>query len=926
MARSIDVQMRLTALDRTGGALAGVSRNLRDIDRQANAINRSGRTMGRSFGAMGRSTGAMSRSAGAMASATGAMNGTLVGMGARFVGPAAMGYALVEATNSARNFETRLTEIRKKAGLTAEETRKLGEEAKALATSGEIAAPLDEILAGYERGAAAGVLKDDLKEFAFLSAKASDALEMPAEDIGNAMGVFNKTIGVAMKDMEALLDVTNALEDAGTASASGIIDVLSRAGPMMKNVGFTPEQTAALAATALNAGLPSDVASRMLNTVFTKMIEPGSSPAYKAFEDIVGDVEAFQKLMRKDPQKGWETLIEAMSKMDSHKGLSAAAGWLGLGFADEFQRMSSTAKDYAANMALAQDRSRWLGSLDKSYGLKMDTFDAKMRVFQNRLKALSIDAGNLALPGLTKGMEGITAVLNRWEQIGNPFEEMQAGAAGFAKGMGFENFSSMMSAAGTAVEQFLGITRNLSAEGGDSLGATFAAWQERGQALLNTLLLVENALLSIEQLGLATRQAEEAAGSGWLKQGSEKVEGFFKHWGKELLGQGTGAENFAQWEKENAEREAKAVEESNSIAARIAAIQKRKAEIALQREGKKPPAPSLVDERMQGPPMPTVADPKTGRKTAAIPFADVQEIREAAARAAAAAEDRLSIVRDFETPTPSARPARGAQPLPHPISTPRGPMPPEPAPVRAEQVDRAGALLDALTAKAARLAETMAAAPVATPAAAIVPPPQARPEMQMVADGAAQGLAGVGAAAEAAAGALRMIQQAAPAAPIAPAAPALMAPDIGTPRAMLDAGATDAAMERLRAIRQELEQMNSTPVAPAASFDSSALQSGVSMAKAALDTLGAPVSATAILDASSYLAAAASAAAARAGLAQPVVGTADMNISPLLAKVAAATAAIAQLRAAAAAGVAAPAPVARGNMGVSMPQAGTAEV
>ena len=60
------------------------------------------------------------------------------------------------AITQAADFESALTKIQQKAGLSNEATAKLGEEIKVLAVSGDVAVGIDEIGAAYERAAAAG--------------------------------------------------------------------------------------------------------------------------------------------------------------------------------------------------------------------------------------------------------------------------------------------------------------------------------------------------------------------------------------------------------------------------------------------------------------------------------------------------------------------------------------------------------------------------------------------------------------------------------------------------------------------------------------------------------------------------------------------------------------------------------------------------
>ncbi|MFC5036849.1 phage tail tape measure protein [Tianweitania sediminis] len=340
------------------------------------------------------------------------------------IAPIAGAYGASSVVREAADFESALTNIQKKAGITAEETARLGEEIKTLATSGDLAVPLEEIAAAYERGAAAGIPLDQLRQFALLSAKAADAFEMSAEDVGNTAAGLNKALGVPMERMESIFDLINGLADSGIADESGIVDFLDSAGAMGKTFGLTVEQTAALGATLANLKVPANEAATAVNSMLTKLLAPNSlsKKGFLAFKRLVGDTEEFAEKVAEDADGALVDLIKSLRKLDSASRTGVIADLFGQEHVDVVSQLVEGSEELVRNMDYAANQQGWAGSLNNSYQLKLDDFWSQWTIARNTLRELMIDAGNMSMPYIKSGLEEARAI---FDEIGKGLETLK---------------------------------------------------------------------------------------------------------------------------------------------------------------------------------------------------------------------------------------------------------------------------------------------------------------------------------------------------------------------------------------------------------------------------------------------------------------------------------------------------------------------
>jgi TP901 family phage tail tape measure protein len=373
-----------------------------------------------------------------------------LGLSPALIGGIGAGMGFKEVIQQASDFETALVNIQKKAGTTAEQTRELGEQIKELATDGSVAVSIDEIAKGMERGAAAGLPLDQLRQFAMLSAKAADAFEMSSQDIGNAAAGFNTVLKIPMNEMQKYFDLINGLADSGIADESAIVAYVDQGGAMAKTFGLMPDQIAAVGASLANLKVPAAKAATATNAIFAKLLAPESmsGPAIHAFNRLIKDTTKFQKqLASGQSEEAFIGMLDALNALDKETRTGIIADLFGQDHLDVMMQMVEGADELKRNLKYAGGDT-WFGSLDKSYALKLNTMASQWQIFKNQASELAINVGTAGMPALREGLEGAKYLV---DEIGKGFKAFK----GQIDMTAFENAKDVIAALGLSMSQLI---------------------------------------------------------------------------------------------------------------------------------------------------------------------------------------------------------------------------------------------------------------------------------------------------------------------------------------------------------------------------------------------------------------------------------------------------------------------------------------
>lgn len=388
--KTIEARLKISAVDRTGYVLKNVGERLQHVNQKAAAMNKT------------------------MAMASMVRAGTAV-----FT---AMGAAAAYSVKQAATFEEALFGIQKKSGATAEQMAKIGQEIKGLAT--EIPVSMEEIASAFERGAAAGIPVDELREFAKLSAGVADAWDTTAENVGNIFAGFSVGLGIARKDLQGFASLINDLADSGIADETGIADFLDRAGASLKNFGMSPEQIAAYGAAMLNLKIPAETAARALDSVTGKLLAPEnlSPKARTALTDVVGDLGKFSKLA--GDQK-LSTFLRNIERLSPQRRASLLGAFVGDEFDDEIMRLVAGTKELQRNLELAQKHiANPSNSIADAMTKKLDLLNSQLKITKGHFEAITTELGERMLPFVTSEVRKLNEMMEQSRNIQKAREGM----------------------------------------------------------------------------------------------------------------------------------------------------------------------------------------------------------------------------------------------------------------------------------------------------------------------------------------------------------------------------------------------------------------------------------------------------------------------------------------------------------------------
>lgn len=409
--REIEAILKISSKLGSMQALKTLQKELKAVDAQAKAYNRTQGVIAKSWAAMSP-------------------------MVTRFLAPAALGYMAMDMVRTGSRIEDAMFGIQKKSGATREQIAKLKEEILDLGQ--KVPVSIEEIAAAYERGAAAGIPLDDLREFAELTAKVADSWDMTAENTANAFAGFSAGMGIKREDLELYADLINFLADSGIADESGIVDFLDRAGASLKNFGMSPEDAAAFGAALQNLKMVPEVAARAVDTLAGKLLAPENlaEGPLEALQTIVGDLDKFRKMVADDGTGGLLYFFERLEKLSGQKRTSLLGALMGEGFDDEVARMVAGLGEIKRNLQLVQDENAYKGSIAGLSEQKLDLFSSKLQLLKNSLTEFKdnlfdatakdgsvLDVANGALSWVNDGMSKNEAYIAGLMKRGYTYKE-----------------------------------------------------------------------------------------------------------------------------------------------------------------------------------------------------------------------------------------------------------------------------------------------------------------------------------------------------------------------------------------------------------------------------------------------------------------------------------------------------------------------
>lgn len=287
----------------------------------------------------------------------------------------------------------------------------MGDSIKAMAE--RIPMATTEIAAIVEAGARMGIQgQQNLLTFAETTAVTATAFDLPVDQVGEQMGKLSQLYKVPIKDIKALGDTINWLDDNALSKGGDIIDVMQRVAGTADSVKMGYKDAAALGSTFLSLGAKAEVAASASNAMMRELsIATMQSKRFQGGMDML-------KLSSKDIQLGMSKdatgtilkVLDAIKALPQEKQLEAATRLFGKEFGDDAAKLAANLDEYRRQLKLVNDEKA-KGSMDREAAARAAALSAQYQMMQNRVFNLGASLGETLKPALVDVMKSFGDVL-----------------------------------------------------------------------------------------------------------------------------------------------------------------------------------------------------------------------------------------------------------------------------------------------------------------------------------------------------------------------------------------------------------------------------------------------------------------------------------------------------------------------------------
>jgi len=407
-ARTLEAAAIISASDRTGAAFASVSRKLAGLDRAARGVGRTMLLHDR---------------------AARAMTAGMVALG-RVLGPAALAYGTTRAVRNFAELERRMTRVGITADASREEMEQFTGEARRMA--GDIAMPLDQIVAGADALAAQGRSLQEIRALLPSVAKTAQAAGAEVDDIARSADAVGTHLKIGADEMQKAFDIMAEGGKAGQFELKDMARYLPSLAPAAKAIGMEgakglADLVAMLQILRKGAGSAEEAATSM-NNILQKM---SSEETRKRFAKMGVDLEAALKKGRKEGRNLIEVFEDATWKairgdlsqlpkligdMEFARGMRALLSMRG-----EWQRLAGAIGE--ASGTVERDLNRVLGDSQAK-------FDQLSNAWDRFVTSVGAGAVNMGVGSLLQGLaESIDQLSNGLQKVEDILEKRRRIAA-----------------------------------------------------------------------------------------------------------------------------------------------------------------------------------------------------------------------------------------------------------------------------------------------------------------------------------------------------------------------------------------------------------------------------------------------------------------------------------------------------------------
>lgn len=345
--------------------------------------------------------------------------GNMLSSGIQALGRGAVNM-LEGAASSAMKFESGMADVAKVVdGLktpTGEVTAEYSKmESKVLELSKTIAGPGAAGFAKiYAAAGEAGIVKEDLDQFAESAAKVSVAFGVTAEEAGSGMAKMRSGLGLSQDEVESLAGTMNYLSNNMAVTAKQAMEVVLVSGGVGKAANLSGQEVAGLGSAMIAAGAQSDVAATASKNYILALAsgETATKRQRAAFAELGMSAEDVARRFTGSAKERLAVQQELLSKIGAladDKRVSALSNLFGKESLGAISGITGDVDKFTSSMNMATDAVAAASSVQNEYNVRSKTSENAVALLKANIEALAIKFGQALLPYINKIVEFLTS-------------------------------------------------------------------------------------------------------------------------------------------------------------------------------------------------------------------------------------------------------------------------------------------------------------------------------------------------------------------------------------------------------------------------------------------------------------------------------------------------------------------------------------
>ncbi|WP_239482333.1 phage tail tape measure protein [Neisseria elongata] len=281
-----------------------------------------------------------------------------------------------------------------------------------------------DIAAIVAAGGQSGVSRENLIGFAEKAAKMGVAFDMAAGQAGESMATLSNVLQIPIPKIGTLGDAINHLSDNANSKAADIVNVLTRVGSDIKQLGMTENQGAAWGSTFLSMGKAPELAAQAMKGMITSMSVMKAGGAKKELAALGLTTKEFAAAMDKDANRAMLNLLDRVKQLPKAEQFPMLLKMFGQNYADDAMMLANNVGEYNRQLALLEERDasgnlKYLGSMQREFANRSATTANQIQIFKNGISELGIRLGSIVLPAVNDFLSKcikLTSMISDWAE------------------------------------------------------------------------------------------------------------------------------------------------------------------------------------------------------------------------------------------------------------------------------------------------------------------------------------------------------------------------------------------------------------------------------------------------------------------------------------------------------------------------------